>query len=40
MSNSKPLTINGKTYFNARIKAVKSKVNTNIKEDKTEDKRA
>jgi hypothetical protein len=39
IDNSKPLTINGKTYFNARIKAVKSKVNTNIKEDKTEAKK-
>jgi hypothetical protein len=39
IDNTKPLTINGKTYFNARIKAVKSKAITNIKEDKKEAKK-
>jgi len=29
IDNDKPFTINGKSYFNARIKATKSKVNTN-----------
>lgn len=33
IDNTKPVTINGKSYFNARIKATKSKVNTNTLND-------
>jgi len=40
IDNTKPVTINGNTYTNARIKATKSKVNTTIQEDKKEDKKA
>jgi preprotein translocase subunit SecF len=38
IDNTKPVTINGNTYTNARIKTVKAKVNTNVIEDKTESK--
>ena len=40
IDNTKPFTINGKSYFNARIKAVKSKANTNTTNDITTAKKA
>lgn len=40
IDNTKPVTINGKSYFNARIKATKSKVNTNTINDITTAKNA
>ena len=40
IDNNKPITINGKSYFNARIKAKKSKVNTNTLNDITTAKNA
>ena len=40
IDNRRPITINGKTYLNARIKASNSKVVSNIKIDETETKKA
>lgn len=40
IDNTKPVTINGKSYFNAKIKATKSKVNTNTLNDITTAKNA
>tara|TARA_R110000868_G_C10866313_1_gene761914 strand:- start:1052 stop:1516 length:465 start_codon:yes stop_codon:yes gene_type:complete len=40
IDNTKPFTINGKIYFNARIKATKSKANTNTVNDITTAKNA
>jgi preprotein translocase subunit SecF len=38
IDNTKPVIINGKSYFNARIKAVKSKTNTIAASEKKESK--